>query len=279
MSTKQTLKTVSDSRLARLKPFLEETAARIDQPSYIATDPVCFMHAYTEKQDRALAGFFAALMAWGRRDIVLNKVDNLLKRMDYEPDRFIRNFSETDFRHISGFKHRTFKEQDLYWLIKALSTIMNEYGDFEGFWNDCYQESVRSGRPLMAVFHERFFNLHPDTPARTRKHIADPDKNSSCKRLWLYLRWCIRNNSHVDTGIMKFMTPAELMIPLDVHVARISRKLGLLSRYQNDWKSVLELTSRLRILDDSDPARYDYALFGLGAMGLDIPAEYIINDL
>jgi uncharacterized protein (TIGR02757 family) len=95
----------------------------------------------------------------------------------------------------------------------------------------------------------------------------------------MYLRWNIRKQSPVDTGLMDFMPESELMIPLDVHVARFARVLGLLSRRQNDWKSVVELTNRLRILDPADPTRYDFALFGLGALKLDLPDEYVVNRL
>jgi uncharacterized protein (TIGR02757 family) len=136
---------------------------------------------------------------------------------------------------------------------------------------------MREERELMAVFHEQFFSFHPETPQRVRKHVSNPEKNSSAKRLYMYLRWVVRKNSPVDPGTMNFISPAELKIPLDVHVARQARKLGLLSRKQNDWKAVIELTKRMQVLDPKDPARYDYALFGIGVLGTDIPDELIIN--
>ena len=271
------LKTLSAKKLQSLKPWLDEIVEQVEVPEYINDDPVSFMHAFTDKEDRLLAGFFAAVMAWGRRDIVIAKVNDLLGRMDYRPAEFIGNYTEKDEPKITGFKHRTFNETDITCMVNILSVILTRYGSFEDFWEECYLESLIQDRELIAVFHERFFAVTPDMPVRTRKHIANSEKNSSCKRLYLYLRWCVRKNSAVDTGIMDFMPASKLMIPLDVHVARQARLLGLLARKQNDWKAVLELTAKMRLLDPEDPAKYDYALFGMGVMKLKVPGSYIIN--
>ncbi|HKJ46085.1 MAG TPA: TIGR02757 family protein [Balneolales bacterium] len=277
MAVRKPFKTISDKKLIELKPYLDELVWNVEQPEYIEHDPVSFMHAFNNKKDQELAGFFAAIMAWGRRDIVLAKVEDLLQRMNNKPGEFIGNFSESDFTYIKGFKHRTFKDSDIYWIIRILSAIIQENGSFENFWESCYQLANNEHRELMGVFHEKFFSFYPETPHRVRKHIATTDKNSSCKRLYLYLRWSLRKNSIVDPGIMDFMPVSELKIPLDVHVARYARKLGLLSRRQNNWKAVLELTRRLQQLDPDDPAKYDYALFGLGILDFTIPTQFIIN--
>jgi uncharacterized protein (TIGR02757 family) len=253
------------NKLLELKPKLDALVKNIEQPGFIDNDPIQFMYAFEEKNDKELAGFFAAIMAWGRRDIVINKVDDLLKRMDYKPADFILNFSDSDADKLDGFKHRTFKPIDIYWLIKTLQSILKEYQTFEGFWKRCYQISKEQDRELIAIFYEEFFAFHPEVPPRTRKHISNPEKNSSAKRLNMYLRWCIRSGS-VDLNTMNFMSTSELMIPLDVHVARQARALGLLERKQNDWKAVQELTQKLRLLDPKDPAKYDFALFGLGVI-------------
>ena len=257
---------LSKKKLLKLKPKLEDLVAETEQPNFIDNDPIQFMYAFETKNDKELAGFFAAIMAWGRRDIVITKVDDLLQRMDYKPAEFILNFSESDTEKLEGFKHRTFKPIDIYWLIKTLQSILKEYQTFESFWEKCYKKSKAQKRELIAVFHEQFFVFHPETPQRTRKHISNSEKNSSCKRLYMYLRWCIRTGS-VDLGTMSFMPASELMIPLDVHVARQARALGILKRKQNDWKAVQELTQKLRVLDPEDPAKYDFALFGLGISG------------
>ena len=277
MASPRALTPISDQQLRRLHPYLDEVADRVEQPDYIETDPIRFLYDYRDREDRLLAGFFAALLAWGRRDIVIRKVDDLLRRMDYRPSDYIRKFSDADADRLTGFKHRTFKPEDIYWLITLLQQLLYRFGDFESFWDHCYQLSLRLNRELISVFHEQFLRQHPQVPQRLTKHVADSEKNSSCKRLYLYLRWTIRSNSHVDTGLMNFMSPARLMIPLDTHVARYARVLGLLTRRQNDWKAVCEVTERLRELNPPDPSRYDYSLFGIGVRGYEIPPEFVIN--
>ena len=258
-------KPLSKKKLLDLKLHLDSIVKEIETRGFIDNDPIQFMYAFEDKTDQELAGFFAAIMAWGRRDIVIAKVDDLLKRMDYRPAEFIRDFSESDADRFDNFKHRTFKPIDIYWLVKILQSILKQFGNFEQFWADCYKQAKVENRELIAVFHQRFFELQPETPQRTRKHISNPEKNSSAKRLYMYLRWCIRR-SEVDLGIWNFMSPSELKIPLDVHVARQARKLGLLTRKQNDWKAVQELTEKLKTLDPEDPGKYDFALFGIGVL-------------
>lgn len=245
-------------------------------PSYIDSDPVLFLHAYDDLLDKQLAGFFAAIMAWGRRDIVIAKVNELMERMNQRPGEFIRDYSDEKRPALRGFKHRTFTEEDVHHLVLNLSRVLADFGDFEPFWRSVYEQSKAQNRELIATFHERFFEYHTG-PHRTKKHIASSEKGSSCKRLYLYLRWTVRQNSIVDPGIYTFMPASELMIPLDVHVARHARRLGLLGRKQNDWKAVEELTRKLRILDPLDPAKYDYALFGLGIADVEVPEEMIIT--
>jgi uncharacterized protein (TIGR02757 family) len=272
------LKAVKSKSLPELKIWLDLVNDQVEVPEYIPKDPVSFMHAFDKKEDQLIAGFFAAIMAWGRRDIVLNKVNDLLQRMDYEPEKFIRNFSEDDMIQLEGFKHRTFTSGDIFWLIRAMQSILKVHGDFESFWKYCYTLAIKHSSHLMDEFHIEFFKFINDAPQRTKKHIANRKKNSSCKRLYLFLRWSIRKDSVVDLGLMNFMPISDLMIPLDVHVARQARKLGLLTRLQNDWGAVQELTDRLRLMNPHDPARYDYALFGIGVLGINLPKEFILNS-
>jgi len=275
--SRSNLKVLSKKALLSRKEWLDSINNQVEVPEYIPSDPVSFMHAFDRKEDQLLAGFFAAIMAWGRRDIVLSKVHDLLSRMDYHPEAFIRGYSDADFHHLQGFRHRTFTAEDVNGLVRCLQQALHHYGDFESFWKYVYLKAGESGLHLMDLFHEEFFGLVPETPVRTRKHIASKKKKSTCKRLWLFLRWSLRKNSVVDPGLMDFMPVSELMIPFDVHVARQARRLGLLGRKQNDWLALQELHKRLCILNPQDPARYDYALFGLGVMKLNVPAEYLLN--
>lgn len=263
--------------LAQLKPLLDTINNEVEQPGYIEHDPVQFMHAFSDKKDREIAGFLAATMAWGRRDIVVAKVDDLLQRMDYAPFDFVSRYNSGHFQRLNGFKHRTFKPIDIHGILVALQQIYNRTEDLEAFFRQCYIDGRKQNRPFLGIFHHRFLSLTPELVPRTRKHISNPENGSPCKRLFMFLRWTIRRNSPVDPGIWTFMPPSKLMIPLDVHVARQGRKFGLLTRRTNDWKSVRQLTQTLRLMNPDDPTRYDYALFGIGALEYSLPVRYHLN--
>ena len=279
MNIRPPLRRRSYSSLMELKPLLDMINDEVEQPDYIQYDPVQFMHMFTDKKDIELAGFFAATMAWGRRDIVVAKVDDLLKRMNYQPFEFVMSYEQKDFKALNGFKHRTFKPIDIHGLILALQNIYHEYSDFESFWETCRDIGLKQKRPFLSVFHERFFSMSSDLANRTRKHVSDPEKGSTCKRLYMYLRWAIRKNSPVDVGIWNFLEPSELLIPFDVHVARQARKYGLITRRSDDWKTVNQLTETLALMNPDDPARYDYALFGIGALDYSLPRRFILNKV
>lgn len=274
---KPSLRRRSKSALLQLKPLLDRINDEVEQPDYIPDDPVQFMHSYRQKEDREIAGFLAATMAWGRRDIVVSKVDELLSRMHYQPFDFVKSYRQSDFSVFRGFKHRTFKPIDIHGLLLTLQEIYRRYPDLESFWEECYDAGKRQKRPFLGVFNERFFLMSPDLAERTRKHVSNPENGSPCKRLYMFLRWTIRKNSPVDPGIWSFMSPSELKIPLDVHVARQGRKFGLITRRSNDWKTVNELTKTLSLLNPDDPARYDYALFGIGALHYSLPLRFHLN--
>lgn len=277
MKSRPKLRKRSRHALMELKPYLDRINNEVEQPEYIQHDPVQFMHSFTDKRDIEIAGFFAALMAWGRRDIVIAKVADFLERTGFEPYRFVAGYNQAQFEIFHGFKHRTFKPVDLHGITLSLQQVYQNYDDFEAFWESCYREAKHSGRELIGLFYERFLQQHPDFSGRSLKHLSNPETGSTAKRLCMYLRWCCRQNSSVDTGIWKFLDPSELHIPFDVHVARQARRYGLLARRTNDWKAVIELTETARIMNPEDPSRYDYALFGIGALGYELPKKFLLN--
>lgn len=279
MIQKPPLRKRSRKVLLELKPILDEINDQVEQPDYIPRDPVQFMHAFHEKKDMEIAGFLAATMAWGRRDIVVSKVDELLRRMNYEPYEFVMRYDQQHYNSFQSFKHRTFKPIDIHGLILTLREIYKSHTDFEVFWSDCYRAGKLEHRPFLAIFNERFFSYSPDLAERTRKHVSNPEKGSPCKRLYMFLRWTLRRNSPVDPGIWSFMPASELRVPLDVHVARQARKFGLLTRRSNDWKTVNQLTNTLSVMNPDDPARYDYALFGIGALQYNLPLRFHLNKV
>lgn len=267
----------SSQSLQDIKPYLDEINDQVETPDYITDDPVQFIHAFHQKKDQEISGFLAATMAWGRRDIVIAKVEDLLKRMQYDPFHFVMNYNQSEFGKLHTFKHRTFKPIDIHGILLGLQNIYTRFDDFESFWLRCCQQAKAERRPLIALFHHNFFNGCEDLADRTRKHISNPEKGSTCKRLYMFLRWMIRKNSPVDIGIWNFISPSDLLIPYDVHVARQAKKYGLVSRKSNDWKTVKQLTDTLKNLNPKDPARYDYALFGIGALGYSLPKKFILN--
>ncbi|TVQ03568.1 MAG: TIGR02757 family protein [Balneolaceae bacterium] len=277
MKTLPLLRKRSINSLFELKPYLDEINDHVETTTYIQNDPVQFMHMFHDKRDSEIAGFLAATMAWGRRDIVVAKVDELMRRMDMNPFMFVMNYTSADYERFASFKHRTFKPVDIHGILLGLQNIYRNFKDFEAFWAQCYQKGKDQKRPFLTVFHNDFFSMCDDYELRTRKHISNPENGSTCKRLYMFLRWAIRKNSPVDLGIWNFIPSSELLIPFDVHVARQARKYGLIARRTNDWKTVNLLTDTLRLLNPDDPARYDYALFGIGALGYELPKRFILN--
>lgn len=228
--------------------------------NFIENDPISIPHRFSEKQDIEIAGFFAAIFAWGQRITIINKTNDLLERMDNAPFDFIRNHKEADRKQLLGFKHRTFNDEDLLYVVHRLQRYYREGEGLEfAFSNHLSSNSITIEDALVA-FRDTFFN-DQFAPARTKKHIATPANNSSCKRLCMYLRWMVRKDD-VDFGIWKSMKPSQLMMPLDVHVERMARQFNLVTRQQRDWKTVVELTTKLREFDEDDPVKYDLALFG-----------------
>ena len=243
-----------------LQEFLNAKVDLYNQPSFISTDPICIPHLFTLKQDIEIAAFFAAVFAWGNRTTIIQKSKELLHLMDMVPYEFCLHAGATDLKKLLHFKHRTFNPTDLLYFVDFLQHHYKKYTSLENAFtmHDTTMEEMLTG------FHHYFFSLE-HTPARTKKHIATPERNSSCKRLNMFMRWMVRkDNKGVDFGLWQTISPAQLVCPLDVHVARVARHFELLSRRQTDWASAMELTNNLRELDPADPVKYDFALFGLG---------------
>jgi uncharacterized protein (TIGR02757 family) len=245
-----------------LKNFLDKKVEEYNQPSFIINDPISIPHLFTQKQDIEIAGFFAAVFSWGNRTTIINKSNELMQRMDKSPYQFILHHTKTDLKRLKGFKHRTFNEDDLFYFIDFFHRHYTKYDSLENAFFPTTGMSVENG---LNYFRNNFFSA--EHFKRTEKHVSSPQKKSTCKRLNMFLRWVVRNdNKGIDFGIWKNISPSELICPFDVHVARVSRKLGLLQRKQYDWLAAVELTEALRKLDKQDPVKYDFALFNLGVI-------------
>ncbi|MDX9883829.1 MAG: TIGR02757 family protein [Prolixibacteraceae bacterium] len=245
-----------------LYQLLEEKVKQYNRPEFIESDPVQVPRRFSKKENIEIAGFLAATIAWGQRPTIIKNALGLMSAMDHDPFLFITTTTETDWLHLAGFKHRTFNSTDLLFFLKSLQNMYKNHGGLEQVFTEGYQ-SDQTVFSALTHFRRIFFEV--DSPQRTQKHISDVSKSSSAKRLNMFLRWMVRHDhAGVDFGMWKDIPPSALMLPLDVHTGNISRGLGLLQRRQNDWKAVVEVTSRLAEFDPTDPVKYDFALFGMG---------------
>ncbi len=249
----------------KVKNYLEECVEKFNNPNFIDNDPISIPHRFQKLQDIEITAFWTAMLAWGQRKTIINSANSLFERMDNAPYDFIVNHQEHDRQRFLSFKHRTFQPTDTLYFLEFLQKFYQTHNSLEeAFVKNLtaynYVENALIG------FHNTFFSL-PDAPSRTRKHIATPQSKSTCKRLCMFLRWMVRQDDKgVDFGLWHQIKPSQLLMPLDVHVERQARRLGLIERQQTDWQTVLELTEKLRQFDAEDPVKYDFALFGLGIL-------------
>ena len=244
-----------------LKEFLDKKANYYENPDFIDSDPIQIPHSFSLKEDIEIAGFLSSIIAWGNRKMIINNAKRMMDLMGNSPFDFVIHHSEDDLANFDGFVHRTFNADDFKFFIQSLQNIYKSHKGLEAVLKpetgvDNYQLAIHN-------FKQVFFEI-PHLP-RTQKHISDPKKGSAAKRINMFLRWMVRDaKKGVDFGIWKTHNSAHLHCPLDVHTGNIARKLNILKRKQNDWKSIQELDKTLRKFDSEDPVKYDFALFGLG---------------
>lgn len=243
--------------------FLDEKATEFNVPKYIESDPLQIPHRYSLKQDVEISGFFSATIAWGNRKSIIKSAEKIMDLMGNSPYDFVMSAQEKDFKSIEGKAvHRTFNSEDFKAFVFNLKRIYGENDSLENLF--LLHESETNFYHALERFRTAFLSPKPH---RSHKHISSSHKNSACKRLMMFLRWMVRkDNKGVDLGIWQNISPQFLSCPLDVHSGNIARKLGILTRNQNDWKAVEELDLKLRKYNPQDPALYDFALFGLGAL-------------
>jgi uncharacterized protein (TIGR02757 family) len=250
----------------KIQEFLDRKVDQYNQPSFIFADPVSIPHQFSKKQDIEIAGLFAALFAWGNRTTIISKTRELMQLMDNEPHAFCLNHNAGELKRLKGFRHRTFNTTDLLYFIEFLEFHYKTQESLESAFTKGMGKNDQDTEAALNGFYHYFFSLE-NAPGRTHKHVSAPQKKSTCKRLNMFLRWMVRkDNRGVDFGIWEKISPAQLICPIDLHVARVAKRFGFVSRKQTDWFSALELTAHLRKLDKRDPVKYDFALFGLGAI-------------
>ncbi len=245
-----------------MKEFLEEKYLLFNNPSFIEHDPVSIPHMFSTPADIEIAGFMAATIAWGRRDLILRSSHKLIDSMGHAPHEFVLCAGKKELDRFTGFVHRTFNGQDCTTFMRGLKHIYSSCNSMEDVIIEGMEKngSLREG---LSHFRKVFFTVQHEK--RSEKHLTDVMSGAAGKRLFMFLRWMVRDDRRgVDFGIWKRIKPSGLFIPLDLHTGNTARKLGLLERKQNDFKAVEELTSVLRRFDNDDPVKYDFALFGLG---------------
>lgn len=252
--------------LTRVREQLDVAAELYNRPSFIPKDPISVVHRFSRLQDREIMGFWTAMLSWGQRPTILKKADELVRLMGGEPYAFVMQHTPEDLASMLHFRHRTFNDTDLLYFLAFFRHHYERHESLESAFLRGHHPDDPTVEGALDGFHQAFFSLD-HVPQRTRKHVSAPFRKSACKRLNMFLRWMVRQDDRgVDLGLWTGLRPDQLVIPLDVHVERIARHLGLLSRKQSDWQAAVELTEVLKHFDPTDPVRYDFALFGLGVL-------------
>ena len=257
-------KPVIDSQ--KIYELLEQKYREFNAAQFIEDDPISIPHSFSKKQDIEIMAFWTAMLSWGNRKSIINSSKKLVELMDGVPHQFMLGHQEKDLKKFLQFKHRTFNTTDTLYFIEFFKWYYKTHDSLEDAFYNTMPKKAFTVENGLAGFHDLFFSLD-DAPQRTKKHIATPVRKSTCKRINMFLRWMVRKDkAGVDFGLWNKIKPAQLLCPLDVHVDRVGRNLGLIKRKQTDWQTVLELTENLREFDKSDPVKYDFALFGIGVL-------------
>ncbi len=239
------------------KSELDALVLKYENEDFIKDDPIQFIHRFKAKKDIELAGFIASLLAYGSRTQFIKKLNELIiDKAQNEPLNFILNFEP---KMIGDFNYRFGKPNDFISIFKILKELYSTTDGLEELFKHGYQQNK-----IFETVVDYFYARADKNVGQGFYHmIPNPNNGGAMKRMCMFLRWMVRKSS-VDVGIWEFMKPSELYIPLDVHVGRISRQMGLLKRNANDFKAVIELTDKLKEFCPDDPIKYDFALFAYG---------------
>lgn len=250
------------------KAFLDKLTKKYETSAFILDDPVSFPNKFSEKNDIEISGFISSLIAYGRRDIFIKKLSELFEIAQNEPYNFIINFEP---KLLGNFYYRFGKSEDFAQIFNILKELYNEGSSLEELFEYGYKNKVENNMfiPITDYFYSNALNKESQG---FKFMIPNARKNSAMKRMCMYLRWMVRKGP-VDLGIWNFIDTSDLLIPLDTHVARVSREMGLLTKSSNDFKAVLELTENLKKFDAKDPIKYDFAIFGLGVNNNELKFE------
>ena len=253
-----------------IKQQLDHYYLLYNQPDFILNDPVQIPHLFSKPQDIEIMGFFAAILAWGQRITIINNCKKLITVFDNAPYDFILNHSDSDLQKCEKFVHRTFNDTDLLSIIAFLKTIYQKDHTMEFAFSAHLSVKDKTVEKGLNGFRKQYEESSTYVK-RTGKHIANPLAGSACKRINMFLRWMVRQDTNgVDFGLWKGIHASQLVCPLDLHVINIATRIGLLQNPKSDWKTAVLLTDKLRKFDKNDPVKYDFALFGMGVNKVDV---------
>ena len=244
------------------KTELDELVGKYETVDFIKDDPVQFPHFYKDRHDIELAGFIASLFAYGNRKLFIAKLKDFFNYTRNEPYNFIKN-GDFSIIYEKDFNYRFSKPFEIVEMLKILSDLYNTSDGLMELFAYGYQNNN-----MFKTVTDYFYSRVNKKAGQGFYHLLpNPEKGGAMKRMNMFLRWMVRK-SVVDFGIWNFIPKSELLIPLDVHIARLSREMGLLTRKSNDMKAVVELTDNLKKYDPQDPVKYDFAIFGKGIGGI-----------
>ena len=243
------------------KSELDKLAEEYETESFIKDDPIQFIYRFKAKEDVELAGFISSLFAYGNRKMFIKKLDDLFLRADNDIANYVKN---GDFKNLIGLEYRFSKDYDIIPIFDILNKLYNESKGLEELFSYSFSPRGEKYDHFLDKIIDYFYARAPKNAGQGFYHmLPNPKNGGAMKRMNMFLRWMIRKSA-IDVGIWSFMKPADLYIPLDVHVARQSRAMGLLSRKSNDYQAVKELTLKLKEFSPDDPVKYDFAMFAFG---------------
>ncbi len=259
-----------NKRLVIIKDVLERLYARYNHRDLIKPDPLQFVYRYDNPSDMEVAAFLAADLAYGRVEYIQKSLTNLFERMGESPYAFVRGFGKAERKKLSGFKHRFTTDQDISDLLMLLKKVLNRYAGIEEFFIQGYNPGDRNIVPALSKFCDSLIDMYaaehnPKTSRGLKYLLVNPAKGSACKRLNLFLRWMVRNDD-VDTGLWKGIDKAKLIVPVDVHMGRLCKILGLYNRKAVSLATAIKITEGFAGFEPADPVKYDFSLSRIGIL-------------
>lgn len=259
----------------RLAPLLESFYRNLPCVDRIKDDPVELPHRYTDPREIEVVGWLASALAYGRVDLFKAAVEKILALMEGGPYTYLARFDpDRERRRFKGIYYRLNTTDDLFCFVYLMSQVIQRFGSIGQLFRSLYKEEEEDLGPTLSRFIEAVSSIDSrpiygkkGVPDGLRQLLSSPAQGSACKRMNLYLRWMVRPNDGVDFGLWKEIAPAKLIIPLDTHIVRIARYLGLTRRKSPDWKMAKEITQSLKGFDPIDPLKYDFGLCHLGISG------------